>query len=178
VGFDSFSNPQVSIRRNQIHKNILSESSIFDSNMLLIKSTDNFKRIAPKKLQLAFSPSNTSLLISWEAPKTDVEMGKYYITGYAIEIDIKLPDFTKRDGLIEQNIHSGKKEIVVNLQKFYSREDLVKIKEVHVRVRVISRIYQSEAVLKSMNILILDEPEKSQTVIGLFVVAMLVGTDY
>jgi hypothetical protein len=174
-----FVTSQNTIRRSQIQTTILSEpqyAPIYDSNMLLIKSTDNFKRIAPKKLQLAFSPSNTSLLISWEAPE-NVEMGKYYITGYAIEIDINLPDGTKRNGLIEQNIQSGKNEIAVNLQKFYSREDLVKIKEVHVRVRVISTIYQSEAVLKSMNILILDEPEKSHTVIGLFVMAMLVGSD-
>jgi len=174
-----FVTSQNTIRKKQLQPSILQEpqsGGIFNSHLLLIKSTDKFERISAKKLQLAFHTTNTSLLISWEAPNI-LEMGKYYITGYALEIDINLPNVTDKDGLIELNIPSGKPKIAVNLMKFYSSEDLVRVKEVHVRVRVISRIFQSEAISKSLNILILEEPEKSQTVIGLFIMAMLVGTD-
>lgn len=165
------------IRKKQNQPPLLSEDNgIFASSFLLIKPTaaNDFQRITAKSLQLSFHTTNTSLLISWEEPDI-VEMGRYYITKFVIEIDVNMPHLTENNGIIEEEILSGKKKIEVNLSKFYSHDDLVQVNEVHVRLRVVSRIYQSEAISKSLNILILEEPEKSQLSIGLFVVAMLVA---
>ncbi|CAG5080073.1 Oidioi.mRNA.OKI2018_I69.PAR.g9464.t1.cds [Oikopleura dioica] len=163
------------IRKKQIQSQQLAEENgIFASTILLIKPTasNDFQRITAKKLQLNFHDTNTSLLISWEEPDI-LEMGRYYITKFLIEIN--LPQLSEKNGIIEEEILSGKKKIAVNLSKYYSHEDLRQVKEVHVRLRVVSRIYQSEAISKSLNILILEEPEKSQLSIGLFIVAMLVA---
>ena len=163
------------IRKKQIQSQQLAEENgIFASTILLIKPTasNDFQRITAKNLQLNFHDTNTSLLISWEEPDV-LEMGQYYITKFLIEIN--LPQLSEKNGIIEEEILSGKQKIEVNLSKFYSHEDLRQVKEVHVRLRVVSRIYQSQAISKSLNILILEEPEKSQLSIGLFIVAMLVA---